>query len=138
MPLKTGTSRDTFEHNVKAEVGADRPIKQALAIAYAKKREAQRRRKMWLGGEVAPDMQDDDLSVMDHYNTSGEPHTEGLDDEIHPMEYMADGGEVDDDYEGIEKEYYPGDSTRDVRPDASPGASFHAALKRRRGQFRRY
>ena len=43
MPLKTGTSRKTFVSNVKAEIKAGKEPKQAVAIAYSKKREAQRK-----------------------------------------------------------------------------------------------
>ena len=44
MPLKTGTSRKTFVSNVKAEIKAGKEPKQAVAIAYSKKREAQRKK----------------------------------------------------------------------------------------------
>ena len=44
MPLKTGTSKQTFSSNVRAEVKAGKPIKQSVAIAYSKKREAQRKK----------------------------------------------------------------------------------------------
>lgn len=44
MSLKTGTSPKTFSSNVKAEVKAGKPIKQSVAIAYAKKRESQRKK----------------------------------------------------------------------------------------------
>jgi hypothetical protein len=44
MPLKTGTSPKTFSSNVKAEVKAGKSVKQSVAIAYAKKREAQRKK----------------------------------------------------------------------------------------------
>ncbi len=45
MPLKTGTSQKTFGQNVNAEMKAGKPQKQAVAIAYAKKREAQKKKK---------------------------------------------------------------------------------------------
>ncbi len=45
MPLKTGTSRKTFSSNVRTEMKAGKPQKQAVAIAYSKKREAQRKGK---------------------------------------------------------------------------------------------
>jgi hypothetical protein len=40
MPLKKGTSKKTFSANVKAEMKAGKPQKQAVAIAYAQKRKA--------------------------------------------------------------------------------------------------
>lgn len=40
MPLKEGKSEKAFKHNVKAEVAAGKPVKQAVAIAYAEKRKA--------------------------------------------------------------------------------------------------
>lgn len=40
MPLDKSTSREAFEHNVKAEMDAGKPQKQAVAIAYSVQREA--------------------------------------------------------------------------------------------------
>ena len=40
MPLKKSTSKKAFESNIKAEVKAGKPVKQAVAIAYSEKREA--------------------------------------------------------------------------------------------------
>lgn len=40
MPLKRSTSKAAFRDNVKAEVAAGRPVKQAVAIAYSEKRAA--------------------------------------------------------------------------------------------------
>ena len=40
MPLKKSTSKPAFRANVKAEVAAGKPIKQAVAIAYDVKRRA--------------------------------------------------------------------------------------------------
>ena len=40
MPLKKSTSPKAFRENVKAEVKAGKPVKQAVAIAYATKRSA--------------------------------------------------------------------------------------------------
>ena len=42
MPLKKGKSEKAFKHNVRAEVKAGKPIKQALAIAYDVKRSAKK------------------------------------------------------------------------------------------------
>jgi len=46
MPLNKSTSKAAFQHNVKAEIAAGKPPKQAVAIAYSVKRAA--------GGSAAP------------------------------------------------------------------------------------
>jgi len=40
MPLKKGKSKKAFEHNIKAEIKAGKPQKQAVAIAYKMKKES--------------------------------------------------------------------------------------------------
>lgn len=45
MPLKKSTSAKAFRENVKAEVKAGKPIKQAVAIAYSEKRSAAKKGK---------------------------------------------------------------------------------------------
>jgi hypothetical protein len=40
MPLVKSSSKDAFRKNIKAEVAAGKPVKQAVAIAYATKRAA--------------------------------------------------------------------------------------------------
>jgi len=45
MPLKKSTSQKAFKENIKAEIKAGKPVKQAVAIAYAEKREAQKAKK---------------------------------------------------------------------------------------------
>ena len=40
MPLKKSPSRKAFSSNIKAEVAAGKPQKQAVAIAYSVKRKA--------------------------------------------------------------------------------------------------
>lgn len=45
MPLKHGKSEKSFKSNVKTEMKAGKPQKQALAIAYAVKRDAEHKRK---------------------------------------------------------------------------------------------
>jgi hypothetical protein len=40
MPLKKFPTKEAFRANVKAEVKAGKPVKQAVAIAYAVKRKA--------------------------------------------------------------------------------------------------
>jgi hypothetical protein len=42
MPLKKSPTPKAFTANVKAEVKAGKPVKQAVAIAYAVKRKAKK------------------------------------------------------------------------------------------------
>jgi hypothetical protein len=42
MPLKHSKTAKAFKENIKAEVKAGKPVKQAVAIAYSEKREAQK------------------------------------------------------------------------------------------------
>jgi len=49
MPLKKSTSAKAFKENIKTEVKAGKPVKQAVAIAYSEKREAAKKgKKKWL------------------------------------------------------------------------------------------
>ena len=45
MPLKKSASPKAFKENIKTEIKAGKPVKQAVAIAYAEKREAQQKSK---------------------------------------------------------------------------------------------
>ena len=45
MPLKKGKSKATFSQNVRTEVRAGKPVKQAVAIAYSEKRRSGRKGK---------------------------------------------------------------------------------------------
>ena len=45
MPLNKSTSAKAFKSNIKAEVHAGKPIKQAVAISYAVKRKAASKKK---------------------------------------------------------------------------------------------
>ena len=45
MPLKKSASPKAFKENIKAEVKAGKPVKQAVAISYAVKREAEKKAK---------------------------------------------------------------------------------------------
>jgi hypothetical protein len=45
MPLVKSASKKAFEKNIKAEVKAGKPVKQAVAIAYSEKREAEKKPK---------------------------------------------------------------------------------------------
>lgn len=40
MPLESGSSKESFSHNVATEVNAGKPQAQAVAIAYKEKRDA--------------------------------------------------------------------------------------------------
>lgn len=44
MPLTKTPSKKAFEKNIKAEVQAGKPVKQAVAIAYSVKREAEKKK----------------------------------------------------------------------------------------------
>lgn len=45
MPISKGSSKKSFERNIKTEVKAGKPVKQAVAISYAVKREAEKKKK---------------------------------------------------------------------------------------------
>lgn len=45
MPLKKGTSRKTFESNVREMMHAGHPQKQALAAAYSQQRRSRTRKR---------------------------------------------------------------------------------------------
>lgn len=46
MPLVKSTSKKAFEKNIRTEiVQGKKPVKQAVAIAYSEKREAQKSKK---------------------------------------------------------------------------------------------
>jgi hypothetical protein len=45
MPLEKSKSKSAFKHNIREEVKAGRPVKQAVAIAYSEKREAKKKGK---------------------------------------------------------------------------------------------
>lgn len=45
VPLKKSTTEKAFKSNIKAEVKAGKPVKQAVAIAYAVKKEAKKGKK---------------------------------------------------------------------------------------------
>lgn len=45
MPLVKSSSKAAFRKNIKAEVKAGKPVKQAVAIAYSTKRAAAKKKK---------------------------------------------------------------------------------------------
>ena len=44
MPLKAGSSKKTMSANIRTEIAAGKPPKQAVAIAYAVARKEKRKR----------------------------------------------------------------------------------------------
>ena len=45
MPLKQSTSKKAFQQNVRTEMKAGKPQKQAVAIAYSVQRQAKSKKK---------------------------------------------------------------------------------------------
>jgi hypothetical protein len=62
MPLIKSKSEKAFKHNIKAEIAAGKPQKQAVAIAYSEKRAA----KKAVGGRMSSNPMDYD-SDQDYY-----------------------------------------------------------------------
>ena len=51
MPLIKSTKPEAFKKNIKTEVAAGKPVKQAVAIAYSEKREAAKKSKSMKKGK---------------------------------------------------------------------------------------
>lgn len=68
MPLESGKSKGAFQHNIKVEIGAGKDPKQAVAIAYSKKREHMAMGGYTDGGEAEEpmDMDGDEDALQDH------------------------------------------------------------------------
>lgn len=65
MPLKQSSSKQAFKDNLKAEIGAGKPMKQSLAIAYAVKKKNHKARGGMINSEEA-------LSDADKFQLSKE------------------------------------------------------------------
>lgn len=94
MPLEKGKSKSAFEHNIKAEMHAGKPMKQSLAIAYNIKRHAKKR--MAEGGEVNeslhpehenPDAIETQNIGDEHLGMKAQEH-EDLAEPAEPMEHV--------------------------------------------------
>jgi hypothetical protein len=68
MPLIKSKSDKAFKSNIKAEIHAGKPQKQAVAIAYAVKRKAPKKAS---GGSMSPHDYDSDV---DYYSATSRPH----------------------------------------------------------------
>ncbi len=107
MPLMQGKSPKAFKSNIKAELNAGKPMKQALAIAYSTKRK--KKDKMAEGGEVGvefdqtPEEKNKFKEVQDSFNSAlgtfpGEDNGMKSHPRKKPMETpdsYAEGGAVD-------------------------------------------
>lgn len=80
MPLIKSKSDKAFKANIKAEIKAGKPQKQAVAIAYAVKRKAPKK-----AGGGAMDYDSD----IDYYRSIGDPRGVMHDVEYEPHEYKA-------------------------------------------------
>jgi hypothetical protein len=110
MPLIKGKSKGAFEHNLKAEMHAGKPQKQALAIAYATKRRAMKAHGGYMaeGGQITDNYQSaaceyctmDGTTQMEHSpECQTQSHSEGMlhqgKESFPPGAYhMAEGGEA--------------------------------------------
>jgi hypothetical protein len=70
MPLTKSKSKKAFEHNIKAEIAAGKPQKQAVAIAYSVKRKAT---KKAAGGSLDPMHYDSDVDYYEARQKAGLP-----------------------------------------------------------------
>ena len=76
----------------------------SMGMALAKKAEADKRKKKWAGGDIY-----DNIGENSHpKDTAGEPHTEDYEEKEQPMEFMAEGGIVDEPAYKMKKGSEPG------------------------------
>lgn len=91
MPLMHSKSKKAFEHNIKAEVHAGKPQKQAVAIAFSEKRRAAERKHKADGGCVGSG-----CSHHSHYDDGGKvpaPSQESSNDNSGTMKQVSQGVE---------------------------------------------
>lgn len=126
MPLKEGASKGAFESNLKTEVHSGKPLNQALAIAFSKKRESMRRRKMWRGGVACmneggvfgEEFIDNGGAPASAHTEAGEKEREDLQREDRMNDPLAfyQGGMIDGDYRDFHAEVSRPSTTDDIRP----------------------
>jgi len=71
MPLIKSTSKKAFGKNIGAEVRAGRPVKQAVAIAYSEKREADKKKKKSAPREHSAHIQEQGTQYESHTASTG-------------------------------------------------------------------
>lgn len=127
MPLITGKSKKSFGENVKTEMDAGKPQKQAVAIAYSKKREAEKRARMWRGGEVPPE-EYSEKDIEEEAEEHGAHIHDALCDEECELgdEEFSEGGHVHD-------ESCAYGCSMDDGGEVEPLSFSHALVKRKRG-----
>lgn len=86
MPLMSGKSKQAFSTNVRTEMNAGKPQKQALAIAYSVAKH--NRKKKAHGGEVNPKLE------AAHDEHSG--HAMDIVERLRAKNAMAHGGMIDE------------------------------------------
>lgn len=84
MPLIHSPAKKPFEHNIKSELDAGKPMNQSLAIAYAVKRRAQEKKKMAEGGMV-----DDENRGRGYFKPHEGAQMGGHNESLHPMDEPA-------------------------------------------------
>lgn len=76
----------------------------SMGMALAKKMDADKRKKKWAGGDIY-----DNIGENSHpKDTAGEPHTEDYEEKEQPMEFMSEGGIVDEAAYKMKKGSEPG------------------------------
>lgn len=124
MPLLKSKSKEAFSHNVKAEMNAGKPQKQAVAIAYSMKE------KHAKGGEISMDIQ----SKEHQLNKAAEEHERSCSDcyakggvvcPMSPKHPSMSEGELSADAKGLAKYAKGGmvDSDSDEDSAASSGGA---------------
>lgn len=120
MPLIQGKSQKTFNKNVEKEMESGKPSKQSLAIAYAVKRKAQKKKHMEHmkdGGPVLPGSADAQSSMRKAFKFAegGVLSGDEMAQNIHKAKKMAKGGEVPEELDYLDEfETYPDPDSKET------------------------